>query len=297
MQIQKSKTTFFAYFLMLTASILPDILFIIFSGSIPAWLQWAKLGLSVIFLLGSFILPVLSSLRRFILVLLLYLAGSTLISQASLQLPVVSKLLGDGAFIRQTWPVQLAKLPVTLLILGTLLLTGYNFRQLFLVRGNLKQPITPVPWMGFPKPDSWVSFGGQWSIYLALGTGVGLWLTSRTTLPFKAVILPALPAILLVAALNAFNEEALFRSAILSTTEHAIGTRHAWAISAIYFGIAHFWGVPYGWLGVALASLMGWILSKAMLETRGFFWSWWIHFLQDVVIFIFIAANAVTPGG
>jgi hypothetical protein len=42
---------------------------------------------------------------------------------------------------------------------------------------------------------------------------------------------------------------------------------------------------------------MGWVLAKAMLETRGFFWSWWIHFLQDVVIFIFIVAGTVTPGG
>lgn len=36
---------------------------------------------------------------------------------------------------------------------------------------------------------------------------------------------------------------------------------------------------------------MGWILGKAILETRGLFWAWCIHLLSDVVIFTFIAFN------
>jgi len=36
---------------------------------------------------------------------------------------------------------------------------------------------------------------------------------------------------------------------------------------------------------------MGWILGKAMLETRGFFWTWWIHFLSDVAIFSFLTMS------
>jgi hypothetical protein len=65
----------------------------------------------------------------------------------------------------------------------------------------------------------------------------------------------------------------------------------------LFFGIAHFYGVPYGFLGVGLATLNGWLLGKAMLETRGMFWAWWMHFLQDIVIFTFIAMGVVTPGG
>lgn len=41
----------------------------------------------------------------------------------------------------------------------------------------------------------------------------------------------------------------------------------------------------------------GWLLGKAMVERRGFFWAWLIHFLQDVLIFAFRAAGSVTPGG
>lgn len=34
-----------------------------------------------------------------------------------------------------------------------------------------------------------------------------------------------------------------------------------------------------------------------MLETRGFFWAWFTHFVQDVLIFSFMAAGSITPGG
>jgi hypothetical protein len=66
---------------------------------------------------------------------------------------------------------------------------------------------------------------------------------------------------------------------------------------AAYFGIAHFYGVPYGVVGVLLAGFLGWILAKSMQETRGLFWAWFIHFWQDVWIFSFMAINAITPGG
>ncbi len=42
-------------------------------------------------------------------------------------------------------------------------------------------------------------------------------------------------------------------------------------------------------VGAAASVFMGWILSKAMLETRGLFWAWFIHFLSDVAIFSSLA--------
>jgi hypothetical protein len=68
-------------------------------------------------------------------------------------------------------------------------------------------------------------------------------------------------------------------------------------IAATFFGIGHFYGVPYGVIGVVMATFLGWLLSKAMIERRGFFWAWFIHFLQDVLIFSFMAIGSITPGG
>jgi len=55
-------------------------------------------------------------------------------------------------------------------------------------------------------------------------------------------------------------------------------------VSAILFGSVHYWGSPGGILGVLVAGFLGWFLTKSILETKGIFWAWWIHFLQDVII-------------
>jgi membrane protease YdiL (CAAX protease family) len=288
---------FFAWALLLLGSLLPDILFYQLTGAVPPWLQWARIALLVAAFLGSIILNALQPLRSFIAVLLTLHAGSLLLNNVNLSIPFLQALFGNGSFIRSMQPEQFNKLAFSLLMIVVLLAFGYRAKSMFLVPGNMKAPITPVKWLGFPKPSSWVSFGGQYSVYLALGVGAVIWLTSGTTLAQAGRSLAMLPAILVMAALNAFNEELAYRSAILATLEGPVGRSQAWLMAAALFGIGHFFGVPSGWVGILLATFMGWILSKAMLETRGFFWSWWIHFLQDVVIFFFLAAGTVTPGG
>ncbi len=109
--------------------------------------------------------------------------------------------------------------------------------------------------------------------------------------------LPFLPAILLAAALNAFNEEVTYKASILSVLVEPVGSRQALRMVAAYFGIAHFYGIPYGVIGVTLAWFLGWILARSMLETRGLTWAWFIHFVQDVLIFGFLAIGAITAGG
>jgi len=50
-------------------------------------------------------------------------------------------------------------------------------------------------------------------------------------------------------------------------------------------------------IGVLMAGFLGWLLGKAMVETRGMFWPWCIHLVQDVLIFSFMAIGAVAAGG
>jgi membrane protease YdiL (CAAX protease family) len=103
--------------------------------------------------------------------------------------------------------------------------------------------------------------------------------------------------ILVLAAMNAFGEEAMYRGGLLAPLIPAVGTRHAILLTAAFFGIGHYYGVPNGIVGVAMSTLLGWFLGKCMVETKGFFWPWFIHFLQDVMIFYFLAVGAVVAGG
>ena len=84
---------------------------------------------------------------------------------------------------------------------------------------------------------------------------------------------------------------------LLAGLENATGARQAVLIAAAFFGLGHYFGVPYGIIGVGMASFLGWMMGKAMIETRGFFWAWFIHFLQDVMIFSFMAIGSIRPGG
>jgi len=64
-------------------------------------------------------------------------------------------------------------------------------------------------------------------------------------------------------------------------------------LTAAFFGIAHFYGAPGGYLGVLATGFFGWILGRSILETKGLFWPWFIHLWADVVIFGFMAIGAL----
>ena len=151
--------------------------------------------------------------------------------------------------------------------------------------------------LGVKAGEKWNTLGRTFAIYLSLGTLAFLIIAGRPPLSIVGRMLPFLPAVLFAAALNAFNEEITYKASFLAVLEDVVGKQQALWLLAAYFGIWHFYGIPYGIVGVLLAGFLGWFLGKSMLETRGMFWAWFLHFLQDVLIFIFLSIGAITPGG
>jgi membrane protease YdiL (CAAX protease family) len=105
-------------------------------------------------------------------------------------------------------------------------------------------------------------------------------------------VIAALPAILFFAAINAFNEEVLFRAAPMGSLDGAMGRREAMLLGVALFAVPHYFGIPFGLVGMAMAAILAWWLLKCLFETRGLFWPWTIHFVQDVLIFAVITASA-----
>ncbi len=103
-------------------------------------------------------------------------------------------------------------------------------------------------------------------------------------------ILRFLPWILLVAALNAANEEFQFRNILLAHLRNVIPPGEAVLLTAVLFGLGHYYGQPSGPIGVVMAGFAGWIWARSMIETRGSAWAFFIHFVQDIVIYCFLAA-------
>ena len=69
--------------------------------------------------------------------------------------------------------------------------------------------------------------------------------------------------------MNAFNEEFTLKAALLSVLEPAVGRGQALWLTTYYFGVGHYYGVPYGIVGLLLAGFLGWFLGKSMQETGG----------------------------
>jgi hypothetical protein len=286
-----TRTTVCAWTLLALASALPDIVLAETTGIVPRWLPWSKLAAALVVAAVSTLWRPLRPLRRLSVVLVAFFGLHLLFARVDFTWFELQRLLGATPFDARMQAEQVGKLAITLGMIVVLVLLGLGRTESYLTRGEVRAPIRPVRVLGFPRPEPWPAFGLQWSVYIAAALAVVLYLGVRPTGVELVAVLPMLPAVLFYASLNAFNEEVTYRAPLLATLVPAVGGRHALWLAAGFFGVAHYFGVPGGLGGAAASVFMGWILTKAMLETRGLFWSWWIHLVADIVIFLFLAVQ------
>lgn len=97
------------------------------------------------------------------------------------------------------------------------------------------------------------------------------------------------------AVLNAFGEETLYRAAPLSGLHPVVGAGQAISMTSIWFGLGHYYGgIPSGFMGLIYSGSVALLMGKAMLDTRGLGWPWFIHTVLDTVIYLFIAMAMVS---
>lgn len=164
--------------------------------------------------------------------------------------------------------------------------------------GTLDAPVSRVPVLGLGTSE-----GATWrheivtmTLVITAVTTIFVWLASRTHFSWQRAF-DHVPWILLFAALNAAGEEWFYRVALLRDARPVVSLELACLVSAIVFGLAHVGGRPGGIGGVIAAALLGFVLSRATLETDGIATAWVVHFLQDVVIFAGWLGTAPTLSG
>jgi hypothetical protein len=288
-----------AWIVVLMTSLLPRVILqeIFHQNVSPDRQALISLGVIAIAFLATLAWQPLRGLRP-VLVMFLVLVGSQwLVYNRVDELPFYRARLRNPSFNVSMLAEQSLNLIVAFTMIAALLLMRKKRRDFYLARGDIAAPAKPIRWLGVKQGDRWSSFGIWLTFFISLGTLAFLVIAGRPPLDIVVRALPFLPAILLAAASNAFYEEVTYKAAFLSVLEGPVGLRQALYMVAVYFGIAHFYGVPYGVIGVLLATFLGWILAKSMQETRGMFWAWFIHFWQDVWIFSFLAIGSIIPGG
>jgi hypothetical protein len=288
-----------AWIVVLLTSTLPKVILQeVFDQTVSMDMQ-AVMSLGVIFiaLLASLVWQPLRGLRPFLILFVVLVASQWLVFTRIDELPFFRTRLHNPSFGVSILAEMSLNLIVTLLMIATLLLMRKKPADFYLARGDIAAPVEPVRWMGVKQGERWNKFGALMTVLISLGTLAFLVFAGRPSPDIVILVLPYLPVVLLAAALNAFNEEITYKASFLSVLESPVEPRQALYMVAAYFGIGHYYGVPYGVIGVLLAGFLGWFLAKSMQETRGLFWAWFIHFWQDVWIFAFMAIGSIIPGG
>lgn len=284
----------------LLLSILPDVLFQEIGGDRPEWLYGAKLALIAVLLLLSLFWEPAKKLQNYFLVFL-----AIFLAERAWQAVTDSALwqswfptAGTG-FLFQMFSIQLGRLGVALTMILALLLIGFRRKEFFLDFGNLLAPASPMPVVGVSNETNWRSLGLRLGLYAFLTLLIIMSIFAGGSLDpsLLPLALPALPMVLLLAAMNSFSEEFTYRASLLTPVHRLLGAGQAVWLTATFFGIGHFYGVPSGVVGVLAAGFFGWILGRSMVETKGLFWPWFIHLCADVVIFSFMALGAMQLGG
>lgn len=160
--------------------------------------------------------------------------------------------------------------------------------------GDLNAKVKPVKWLAVQDNIYWKGLGSEFGIYLSIGILIYLLFTNGIpAINDLMQVVRYIPLIIIFAAINSVYEELVYRASLLSVLESVIGERHALSITTLYFGIGHFYGAPAGIIGIIMSSLLGYILGKSMIETRGFFWAFLLHFFIDFYIYIFSCLHFV----
>ncbi len=289
----------FSWILITFISDLPDIVSKLLLGQVPAWFPWAKIAamaLSVALTLAWKKARTLLPFASVMLVLFAALAGSEWVKTQSWWTTLLPDNLNNFAlsFLRP----YLRDIGVVLAVMATLWIIHRKRSPFFLAKGNLEAPVGPIHWLGIKPGESWSRFAWIFGVIAALAVALPTMLALKPSPSLLLKALPLLPACLLYAAINAFNEELYFRASMLSTLVGVVGKEQALLISSVFFGLAHWlYGSPPGLVGFAMTGFLAWILGRSMLETRGLLAPWLIHFLPDVVIFYSYALSYVQQAG
>jgi membrane protease YdiL (CAAX protease family) len=244
-------------------------------------------GLAVILAL-TWAWPTITPLRGFIWSLLATQVGYQL-SFAVQSSPAWGSLTrgmsGGSSFIA----TEMLKTIPTAALAASLLGSGLGPRDVFVGLGDIhaiSQPTLLTDLM------PWTRLGPILAVVIALPLAlyVGLTRGSDPAQIRKAAGLA--PLILLGSGVNAFNEEFIFRAVLLARLSPVLGPAQSLWLTSVRFGVGHWFGNPSGPVGAAASTFAGWFWGKSILETRGLFWAWVIHAIQDVVIYSLVAMKA-----
>lgn len=281
-----------AWLAMLLLSKLPlviarDVLGVDIPWMTPIWLATA-----VLFFGATYAWPALKPLRGYFAVMGAIVLASFVVFPFVLQSAPWQSFFAQRAYMTNLFAQRVLLVILTLGVLIVVFLMGLSRREAFLTVGDLNAPVSGLRLPG-GRRVSWTVFGTAVSLLLAGSFFAFLLGQIPEGASALGRALPWAPVIVVGAALNAFAEEGMYRAGPLATLLGAVGPRHALWLTAVFFGLGHYYGgFPSGPAGMVQSGLLALLMGKAMLDTRGMGWAWIIHVVIDTVIYVVLALTS-----
>ncbi len=206
-------------------------------------------------------------------------------------------LVTTGSFSNQI-PLQihsnnfvngLAKYQIFALLIGilaTITISALNpSSKQFLSIGQFNTNAEKEKWLGINGKSSWTVNGLQLLFFVSITTGIFMFLAVKFTNSISNFQWSFIPLIVLFSLTNSLTEELIFRFGIVGGLCNHYPKLTILIISAVLFGLPHYFGSPSGIIGIIMSGVLGYILCKATIETKGLSIAWTIHFVQDILIF------------
>jgi len=213
-------------------------------------------------------------------IIYLFLSGCILL-QLNMTAPALSVLFFILAYLTRILPLY----SLGLMLLAPLLV--------FIAACGLFNPLRPgIAWLRRGRITPRGLLVGL-AVVVVSGVSLVMWyrlfdpdISQFTTYLPKASGVVILAAGLAFSVTNALVEEFIFRGILWEGIQDITGRwESALIIQALVFGVAHWWGVPNGVVGVILATIYGLMMGAVRYIARGLLLPIIVHVFADIVIF------------
>lgn len=212
------------------------------------------------------------------------LLATSILLTANTYLPNVPIHLHSNKFIDGILKYQLVVVILALIVLFlTIKITPSS--KLLLQFGNLNAIAVKDKWLGINGNFTWRKNGIQLLVFISLATSIFMFFGVKYTDSLSNFKWWFIPFVILISLTNSFAEEVIYRFVVNGNLTNSLPKITVIITSAILFGLPHYLGFPSGFIGVMMAGVLGYVLSKATYETQGIGIAWIIHFVQDIIIF------------
>jgi uncharacterized protein len=232
---------------------------------------------------------------KVIMTTILVACATILLVSANSILAKISWVAHENDFINGILKYQVYALLIALIV--ALITLKINPESKVLLKfGTIENLAIKEKWLGINGTSTWKSNGLQLLFFISCATAIFMFLGVKYTNSLGNFKLYFMPFILLLSFTNSLSEELIYRFAVNGNLMKETPKITVLLLSAVLFGIPHYWGFPSGIIGVIMAGVLGYILSKSVFETQGLGIAWGIHFVQDIIIFTALFMMNIKPG-